>query len=359
MAAPCLPEANALPLEEAAEPEELGVAAALPALLLPAETVDPPPSLILPPPVGEIIESQTLGASASSASGDSTLFSPEAHSWILVPDSPVQRGAGSPCGGTEASQPTEAADASQPPTPPDIRDCESIMNEDGAGAALIVSQILSAPSQQPSPHPAGSPLGACRPLATSGEPPLLERARGASLDALPRTISSEFPPATAGEAAKAWPPPPAAPAVFSWLSSLGLDESDDESDDDDDGDGGGCGGGGGGKGRGGGGGISVGVVSDTADAKCGEGAKAHACDLMERFPLASSLGVGSAGAWGRPLTLAAVLIASHAVALLVGVALGRHLEQQWKASSQTCGDAFLTRRFSSGAGGQHARLCNA
>uniref|UniRef100_A0A6T0AUV6 Uncharacterized protein n=2 Tax=Chrysotila carterae TaxID=13221 RepID=A0A6T0AUV6_CHRCT len=56
--------------------------------------------------------------------------------------------------------------------------------------------------------------------------------------------------------------------------------------------------------------------------------------------------------WRTPLTVVAMLIASHTAAVLVGVLLGR--QQNVVIAEQ---GAMLARRFSSGADGMHARLC--
>lgn len=66
-------------------------------------------------------------------------------------------------------------------------------------------------------------------------------------------------------------------------------------------------------------------------------------------------------AWGKPLAVVAVLIASHAAVLLLGVVIGRRLADSAtsvssSASSQTP-TCSLPRRFSSGATGMHSRLC--
>lgn len=63
----------------------------------------------------------------------------------------------------------------------------------------------------------------------------------------------------------------------------------------------------------------------------------------------SSLGVYP---WGRPLALVAVLLASHAAVLLLGVAIGR----QQQAYAGHSAEPMLIRRFSSGPQGTHARL---
>ena len=58
-------------------------------------------------------------------------------------------------------------------------------------------------------------------------------------------------------------------------------------------------------------------------------------------------------AWAKPIAIVAVLIASHAVVLMIGVHLGKQMTPQPR------NDVYLTRRFSSGASGAHARLCMA
>ena len=61
-------------------------------------------------------------------------------------------------------------------------------------------------------------------------------------------------------------------------------------------------------------------------------------------------------AWARPLALVAVLLASHAACVLLGVALGK-AQSKCSADAAPESSAYLTRRFSSGAAGTHARLC--
>ena len=60
--------------------------------------------------------------------------------------------------------------------------------------------------------------------------------------------------------------------------------------------------------------------------------------------------------WGRPLALVAVLLASHAAALLLGAVLGAKHQAACQSSYAGGGDMCLTRRFSSGPYGTHARL---
>mmetsp|Transcript_27315 Transcript_27315/g.45552 ORF Transcript_27315/g.45552 Transcript_27315/m.45552 type:complete len:223 (-) Transcript_27315:392-1060(-) len=60
--------------------------------------------------------------------------------------------------------------------------------------------------------------------------------------------------------------------------------------------------------------------------------------------------------WGRPLATIAVLIASHAVALVIGMVIGRHTHTSPVPAANEGGE-MLARRFSSGATGYHARLC--
>lgn len=64
----------------------------------------------------------------------------------------------------------------------------------------------------------------------------------------------------------------------------------------------------------------------------------------------------------RPLVMMAVLIASHAAALLIGVYIGQQLSAPPapEESTATFGNGtYLARRFSSGPTGMHARLCAA
>jgi len=61
--------------------------------------------------------------------------------------------------------------------------------------------------------------------------------------------------------------------------------------------------------------------------------------------------------WGRPLAVVAVLLASHAAALLLGIMIGRHHTSS--SESILVHGATLARRFSSGPFGTHARLCMA
>lgn len=62
-------------------------------------------------------------------------------------------------------------------------------------------------------------------------------------------------------------------------------------------------------------------------------------------------------AWARPLALVAVILASHAACLLLGVAIGKATARSDAGGHAAVNDTYLTRRFSSGATGAHARLC--
>ena len=64
-------------------------------------------------------------------------------------------------------------------------------------------------------------------------------------------------------------------------------------------------------------------------------------------------------AWGRPLAILTLLVASHTAVLLIGMHVGRQMNGSTGRGVASGQDAFLTRRFSSGASGIHARLCNA
>ena len=85
---------------------------------------------------------------------------------------------------------------------------------------------------------------------------------------------------------------------------------------------------------------------------------AHATRQPEGTPLLSAAG----SAWGyltsQPMALVAVLIASHAAAFLLGLAIGRSERGGGIGSAATAAsDYMLQRRFSSGPFGVHARLC--
>uniref|UniRef100_A0A6U7GJ49 Uncharacterized protein n=1 Tax=Haptolina brevifila TaxID=156173 RepID=A0A6U7GJ49_9EUKA len=75
----------------------------------------------------------------------------------------------------------------------------------------------------------------------------------------------------------------------------------------------------------------------------GDEATEEPLPLVAFWPVASHL-------WSRPLAMVAVLVATHAAAFLLGVVLGRH--QAAEPKTEEC----LTRRFSSGPYGNHARL---
>jgi len=77
--------------------------------------------------------------------------------------------------------------------------------------------------------------------------------------------------------------------------------------------------------------------------------KGEEANREEIFPLAA-LWPTASPLWSRPLAIVAVLVATHAATLLLGVVLGR----QHAAEPKT--EECLARRFSSGPYGNHARL---
>lgn len=59
------------------------------------------------------------------------------------------------------------------------------------------------------------------------------------------------------------------------------------------------------------------------------------------------------GGWSRPLALVAILLASHAAAFFLGLAIGRRTE----GAAVPFVDSILVRRYSSGPAGMYSRLC--
>ena len=104
------------------------------------------------------------------------------------------------------------------------------------------------------------------------------------------------------------------------------------------------------------------VVGSTDEMEDGPSANKWASAGKGGAPLAWVLRVRTS-AWGRPLALVTAMLASHAAMLLLGIAIGRRIASVTDASpagfnvtSSACG---LSRRFSSGPGGMHSRLCYA
>lgn len=263
-------------------------------------------------PAAEASADLATGSTGSSALIDPT-FSPEAHSWILVPEAaeamPGLLGFAAVHEGAAAT----AAAAERLPTPPpmaaSVPASPTMMRETGdIVATLAVSEILSAESQWPLPLSLTSPLQP-QPLTCSDasydEPsPPSHPVSADSARAEARKLGAlAFPPIAAD----------AAPAKGSCAADAPPAAAEEESDSESD--------------------------TDLLD------------DILE--PLVPCL-----QAWVRPLALVAVLVASHAACLLIGVALGKAQSSQSSCAAAAEG-AYLTRRFSSGPSGTHARLCMA
>jgi hypothetical protein len=276
-----------------------------------------PPTAILPE------RGSTSSASASPLGSSSTpdLFSPEHHSWILVPDHVPE---GPPAAG----------------------------NSEGTHALTGVSRPSSVPPGELDESGVSHPSPPDRPshLALHSPPPLHENApAGAEASpALGESILKE------GEAIAAlavseilsneWPTGPAPPPLTS--SPLANSESAEQP-------------------------FAFPSMLDGAE-KPSHDDNEKSCDECsaseeEDFPYFDACFLPwidfeiftQSAFWRRPLTIAAVLIASHVAALVVGVAVGKHLQLCHTSAAAEADGVYLTRRFSSGAAGQHARLCNA
>ena len=278
--------------------------------------MDGPPDAPAPVPPAPVTTDEPAclsGMPSSSSLADS--FSPEAHSWIMVPEhmdatppTPTHEGneplpalAGTE-DGVVAATADEALDPSAaPPTTASTPASPNMLRETGdIVAALAVSEILSAESAWPLPLSQTSPPLPSLCDASYGEPPLTPFARDAR--EARRLGALAFPPAAGKEDGG---------KLQDGFNAcvMDADEGDTESEPD--------------------------AIDELLD------------------PL-----VCWGQAWARPLALVAVLFASHAACLLIGVALGKAQSKEASAASAPeTSSAFLTRRFSSGAGGTHARLC--
>lgn len=247
------------------------------------------------------------GSASESATSLADTFSPEAHSWIMVPDADVPL----PVPGNHDGAPSlplateEAAVAASAllPLPSSTPASPTMLRETGdIVASLAVSEILSAESAWPLP-------------LSQTSPPLPLSCCDASYDE--PTASTTYASERAAEARK--------------LGALAYPPTDSQM--------GGC------KAPG-----KVGQEGLTSSGTVGSETESEA-DMLDLIdPLLCSLQT-----WARPLALVAVLVASHAACILLGVALGK---AQSKEASLTMDSApQLARRFSSGASGTHARLC--
>jgi len=284
------------------------------------------------------MEDQGCAPLSSSASASTLSFSPENHSWILVPPtSPVATH-------QPFTSPDESAEALVGIVPQCMLDEASgalIMgapvadgSPDGAGLASVQVDaedggvLLAPPTQQsapPSPLPSSSPRVMSESLLREGE--------NVAALAVSEILSPECPlPAAAQPRSTAasdasfdgsCAEKPPAPTELSTPRKLGL--------------------------------LSFPPVLDAlppAKAPSEDDAAADD-DAMELAVWWQGSPAISLCPWGRPLALVAVLLASHAAVLLLGVVIGR---QQQAASADRGGDAMLIRRFSSGPQGIHARL---
>lgn len=266
--------------------------------------VDPPP----PPPIGE---EEPTAMPSSTSSSTLTEFSPEAHSWILVPDSPnaapavlgsttpllaaVVEGMTATATSVEDTTPTQTL-SPDPHSPTQLR--ESLTHE------LAVSEILSAESQWPLPL---SQTAAPTPPLTSSDASYQEPSPALYFNETHQWRKLNHlafvPPAGDAHCGK---------VAFDGGLFGGLP-------------------------------ASLGGAADNEDAASDGGSE---LDALVCLPW---------GPWAKPLTVIAVLLASHAAVFAVGVALGRQQDKSSAVATEGC----LTRRFSSGAGGMHSRLCMA
>jgi len=261
----------------------------------------------------------TLAGSSATASTNTleSFFSPEAHSWIMVPDAvdtmPGVLGFAAHEGAAALAAATPPVD--EPPMSPPVTtstpNSPTMLRETGDLAALAVSEILYAESEWPLPASQVAPSSPPPPLTCSD----------ASYDEPPPCAIAGDPPRNEARklGARAFPPPKKASS-----SSDGHEGAR------------GCGEGG------------TSATEDDDDAESDD----LLDDLFE--PL-----VCWGQTWARPLAIVAVLVASHAACILLGVALGKAAQSKEVSCAAAAEGAYLTRRFSSGAGGTHARLCMA
>ena len=234
------------------------------------ETVE---TAVPPPMSGSSASAGSLSRSAL------TEFSPEAHSWIMVPDANpppcAPLGVGVPgAEGTTTSAPVSPPNTSSTPASPTmLRETGDLIN-----AGLAVSEILNAESEWPLPlsRAAG---------ATSPPPPPLMCSSDASFEGSPPPPSPHAAsprPEARMLGALAFPP---------LEGSVHGEEA-----------GWACGG------RGGA--YASGAADDAESDVCDDDFDPFVCWTHTQT-------------WARPLALVAVLLASHAACLLLGVALGR------------------------------------
>ena len=254
---------------------------------------------------------------SSSALSD---FNPVGHSWIMVsPEAVDVPSAEMPADAlplavgeaTDAPEPEPGEEDAVPPLPPIASSTPAspnMLRETGdIVASLAVSEILSAESQWPLPLSQTSPPLA--PLTCSDasydEPAHLPYAENRACEA--RKLG-----------ALAFPPP----------HCKDLSDSTKE-------------------------GCCSSVGGRTAASEVASDAESEADAIDELLDPLVCWGQN----WARPLALVAVLLASHAACLLLGVAIGK--AQSKVEASSAAGDVYLARRFSSGGSGTHARLCMA
>ena len=254
-------------------------------------------------PVPDVPASSAVSARAANDSlADSTTFSPYAHSWILVPEIV------DPSEGSSTTTPKEAGVAALATGP-----------GDASGVPFTISPTAKSgpPSRLPSPHLSGSILGkegeAVAGLAVS-EILSSQCVLPASLAHVPNVALSDATldtPPGAPESAGRKRPANHSPPMIRGKKAAAMDDgvpqqyppADDLEDDD-------------------------GILLDL-------------------------------GVWGRPLTIAAVLLVSHAAAVLIGVALGQRQSSSPSGSAPSVDTAQLSRsRYSSNASGVHARFCD-
>ena len=226
-----------------------------------------------------------------------TEFSPEAHSWILVPEASLSSLGATPPPSGHTPPISPLVPHTVPPSPKSLREDMALAGD------LAVSEILSAESRFPVPPSTQSPP----------PPPTLagsnESCNEPAIDAF---FSHDADHAT-HEARK--------------LGAIGFPPLLGKSAGST-------------RGKGG--------AEDDANSEV---------DLLDELldPL-----ICWGHAWARPFAVVAILVASHAACLLIGCAIGKAQSRIESATASAAADgAYLARRFSSGACGAHARICAA
>lgn len=293
--------------------------------------------------------------SPMSSSSTLTEFSPEHHSWILVPDHALEAAA------QAVAAAAVVAGAESSPALNEVGTAREL-DESGMGQPAKQGDDGAVGGNAPAkPHPLDDHTGPVEgSVRSEGSPALgasiLQEGEAIAALAVSEILSNEWPTTShttpsasapfvsSADAANLPPPPPSlGVSLARRLGALAFPTTL----------------GGAKEGKGAGerpacaGGDYFGNVPDDAYSEAGD----DGLDLLGLLFPPSAWG----GSWSRPLAIAAVLLASHAAALMVGIAIGRQLQlcssAHSSAAAASAQDVYLTRRFSSGASGQHARLC--